>query len=58
MAKEDTQFKGEGKGIRHGQQPISVKFSANVDAVLRGMCDRSEYIRQAVEGALKRDGLL
>lgn len=47
-----------GKDIPHTVQPISVKYPAEVDAVLRSLPDRSERIRQWVIEGLRRDGLV
>ncbi len=61
MPKSDTQFKSTGLDIPHGQQPISTKFPAAVDAILRDKTlvrDRSAYIRAAVLKQLQSDGLL
>ena len=58
MPKSDTQFQGQGKGISHKIVPISVKYPQDIDRILRGLPDRSEYIRAAVIAQLKRDGLL
>lgn len=58
MPREDTQFKGYGVGIPHDVKPIAVKFPPEADTVLRGMSDRSAYIREAVLKKLREDGLL
>ncbi|WP_096607280.1 hypothetical protein [Calothrix sp. NIES-2100] len=38
--------------------PICTKFSKEVDALLRSLPNRSEYVRDAVIAKLKQDGLL
>lgn len=61
MPKEDTQFKPLGLRTTHDQQPISVKFPSEVDAILRDkskISDRSGYIRAAVIAALQKDGFI
>lgn len=40
------------------QQPISTKYPPFMDAKLREMVDRSEYIRKAVTAKMREDGLL
>ena len=61
MPKEPTQFKTMGMGTTHKQQPISVKFPHDVDAILRDksiISDRSTYVRSAVLRQLHDDGLI
>lgn len=61
MPKENTQFKPRGVRTTHDQQPISTKYPAEVDAILRDkgkVRDRSAYIREAVIAKLKADGLI
>ena len=61
MPKEPTQFKTMGMGTTHKQQPISVKFPHDANAILRDesiICDRSAYIRSAVLQQLHDDGLI
>ncbi|PSB29908.1 hypothetical protein [Stenomitos frigidus] len=47
-----------GLGTSHDFKPICVKFPPLIDALLRAMESRSDYIRAAVERQLKDDGLL
>lgn len=58
MSKENTQFKGKGIGVKHKQKPVSVMLPSEIDAVVRSLPNRSEYIRQAIAEKLKKDGLL
>lgn len=51
------QFVGK-LGVRSGQDPISTKFPAEVDKILRSLPSRSDYIRNAVMAQMKRDGYL
>ena len=58
MPKEDTQFKGKGLGVKHKQKPVSVMLPHEIDAVVRSLPNRSDYIRQAIVEKLEKDGLL
>lgn len=49
-------FKGKGIGLKKDIQTINVRFPPEIDAILRGMENRSEYIRNAVIRQLQRDG--
>jgi hypothetical protein len=61
MPKSDAYFEGKGIGTKYKSQPISVRFSEEVEKILRDkskVADRQAYIRQAVEEKLRADGLL
>lgn len=58
MPKSDSWFPSDGKGTKWKIQPISVRFAADADEVLRAMSDRQDYIRAAVTEKLRADGLL
>ena len=45
-------------GVTHKQPPVSVKLPPEVDAVVRSLLNRSEYIRQAIAEKLAKDGLI
>lgn len=45
-------------GQRALGQALSVRFPEEVDAILRQMSDRQDYIRRAVEAQLKADQLI
>lgn len=51
-------FKGKGIGMTHKQAPVSVKLPPELDAVVRSLPNRSEYIRQAIAEKAVRDGLI
>ena len=51
--KKDHLFKGKGMGVTHKQPPVSVKLPPEIDAVVRSLPNRSEYIRK-----LEKDGFL
>lgn len=51
-------FESEGKNIGSQVQPISVKFSLDIDEVVRSLPNRSDFIRQAVIEKLEKEGLL
>ncbi len=50
-----TRFKGEGLGITHKQKPVSVMLPKEIDAIIRAMPNRSEFIRQAIIEKLQRE---
>jgi|GEM_PF-1952363 len=51
-------FKGKGMGTSHKQSPVSVKLPPELDAVIRSLPNRSEYIREAIAEKLAKDGLI
>ena len=57
-ANHKTRFKPSGVGTKNHQQPISVMYPSDIDALLRSLANRSEYIRDAVIKQLREDGLL
>lgn len=54
---KDGKYTGE-IGLTESIAPISVRYPAEVDAVLRALPDRQSRIRQWVEEGLRREGLL
>jgi hypothetical protein len=58
MPSADTYFQNEGKGTKNTLTPISVRFSAEIDPIVRSLPNRQDYIRQAVEEKLRKDGLI
>ena len=50
-----TRFKGKGVGVKHKQKPVSVMLPEDIDAIVRSMPNRSEFIRQAIIEKLERD---
>ena len=50
-----TRFKGKGVGIKHKQKPVSVMIPDEIDAIIRAMPNRSEFIRQAIIEKLERE---
>lgn len=52
-------FASKGLGLKKGKTPrqINVAFPPDIDAILRAMDNRSEYIREAVRKQLEIDGL-
>lgn len=52
-----TRFEGKGIGTKSGQKPISVMLPLEVDAIVRSLPNRSDFIRQAVIEKLDRDGI-
>lgn len=53
-----TRFQSQGKGTKAGQKPISVLLPVEIDAIVRAMDNRSEFVRQAVIEKLQREDLL
>lgn len=45
-------------GVTHKQPPVSVKLPPEIDAIVRSLPNRSEYIREAIAEKLAKDGLL
>ncbi|TAG91235.1 MAG: hypothetical protein EAZ09_18975 [Oscillatoriales cyanobacterium] len=58
IGNEATQFKNTGLNITHKQKPISVMLEPEIDAIVRSMSNRSDWLRKAIREQLKRDGLL
>ncbi len=54
IGNEKTHFKSKGVGTKNKQQPISVMYPQEIDAILRAMPNRSEFIRNAVIKELER----
>lgn len=57
MPSSDTQFEGKGVGTKHGESPISIRFSSKVRALLKEMPNAQDFVRQAVEEKLWIDSL-
>jgi hypothetical protein len=53
-----THFKGKGLGTTWKQPAVSVKLPPEIDAVVRSLPNRSDFIRKAIAEKLERDGLL
>lgn len=53
-----TRFKSKGIGTASGQKPISVMLPKEIDAIVREMPNRSEWIRSAIIEKLQRENLL
>jgi hypothetical protein len=51
-------FPSHGIGSKSKQKTISTMYHNQIDAILRSMESRSDYIRQAVNEKLHKDGLL
>lgn len=51
-------FENLGLGTTNEQAPICVKYPPHIDAVLRNIPNRSDYVRKAVIRQLIEDGLL
>ena len=58
IGNEHTQFKSRGVGVSHNHKPISVMLPAEIDAIVRSLDNRSEFVRQAIIEKLQREGLL
>lgn len=55
MPKEDTQFKGEGLGIKHGVKPLCVKLPPDIDEIVRALPNRSDWMRRVIVEAAQRE---
>lgn len=53
-----TMFKGQGLGIGHSRSPVCVQLPPDLDALVRSLPNRSEFMRQAIVEKLRREGLL
>ena len=53
-----THFKSEGLGTKKGQGPVSVKLAPEIDAIVRSLPNRSEFIRKAIYNQLLADKLI
>ena len=51
-------FQGKGLGTSDKQPPVCVKLPPEIDAIVRSLPNRSEFLREAIAEKLKRDGLL
>lgn len=45
----------KGLGVKHSQKPVSVMLPPEIDALVRSLPNRSEFIRQAVIEKLERE---
>ena len=54
MPKEDTQYQ-QKHDEPVAEKPICVRFPQSVDTYLRGLKDRSAFIRQAVAKAMENN---
>ncbi|TAG91234.1 MAG: hypothetical protein EAZ09_18970 [Oscillatoriales cyanobacterium] len=58
IGNEATQFQPKGVGCSEKQPPVSVKLPVEIDAIVRSLDNRSEFIRAAIIEKLQREGLL
>ena len=58
LDREDNgKFKGKGLGTKKNvTKPIGAMFPPKIDAILRSLDNRSEFIREAVIEKLRREG--
>jgi hypothetical protein len=53
---EDTQFKGKGLGMKHGKtKPVCVGLPPDLDAYVRSLPNRSQWLRQAIQEKMERE---
>ena len=50
-----TRFEGAGVGTKSKQAPISVMLPADMDAIVRALPNRSEWMRAAIAEKLERE---
>lgn len=54
--KIDMRKLGKGLGTKSGDKMIGIRFPQNIDAILRDMPDKCEYIRELVrQDLIKRE---
>jgi hypothetical protein len=53
-----TRFQSTGVGTKSGQKPISVMLPEDIDAIVRDLPNRSDWIRAAIVEKLQRDKFL
>lgn len=46
-----------GLGLKHDTKPVCTKLPPDVDAVLRELPNRSDFIRDAIREKMEREGL-
>jgi hypothetical protein len=49
------QFKGKGLGIKHNSQPVSVLLPPEIDALIRALPNRSDWMRRVLTEAAQRE---
>lgn len=54
----ETKYKDTGLGTTTKQQPVSVKLPPKIDAIVRSLPNRSQFIREAIADKLRKEGLL
>ena len=55
---KDTRFKGKGIGTVHGQKIVGARLPLKIDAIVRSLPNRSDFIREAIYEKLEREGML
>lgn len=58
MGREKNYFKNTGLNTTRKQPPVSVKLQPEIDAIVRSLPNRSEFIREAIIAKLKAENLL
>ena len=51
-------IKGKGLGTKDKTPPVSVKLPPEIDAVIRSIPNRSDWIREAIKDKMEKEGLL
>lgn len=51
-------FKGKGLNTTNKQGPVSVKLPPELDAVIKALPNRSEFLREAIAEKAIREGLI
>lgn len=50
--------KSKGLGTKPDQVPLTVRVSPHIDAIVRSLPERSDFLREAIAEKLKKEGLL
>lgn len=53
-----THFKSKGVGVKSKQKPVSVMLPEKLDAIVRSLPNRSEFLREAITEKAIRENLL
>jgi predicted GNAT superfamily acetyltransferase len=51
----DTQFKGKGIGTSSNSKPVCVMLPPDLDEFVRGLPDRSQWLREAIREKIERE---
>ena len=49
------EFKSKGVGVKTNTRPVSVMLPPDLDAIVRSLPNRSEFIREAIAEKVKKE---